>query len=342
MSRVGEDAAVVTMVRSGDEAAFSAMAERYRRQLHVHCYRMTGSFDEAEDLVQETMLRAWRSRTGFEGRSSFRNWLYRIATNACLNLIERSPRRITSPDVAPPTTDLSAPQKWSPELPWIQPYPDELLEPAAPAELEPESVAVARETIELVYLAAIQHLPARQRAVLILRDSLDWSAKETADLLDMTVPSVNSALHRARTTMRDALPHQKHDETRVTQPTTEERELLQRFMDAFESADAAALTAMLSKDARLMMPPALMWFDGRDAVMSLYNQLLGPNAFGDFKLVALAANRQPAAASYLRGKGKSEFRLAGLNVLRMEGGRIVEVTAFRPDICPGFDLPPRL
>ena len=335
---MGEDAAVVTTVRSGDEAAFSAMAERYRRQLHVHCYRMTGSFDDAEDLVQETMLRAWRSRAGFEGRSSFRNWLYRIATNACLSHVERSPRRITTPDVAPSADAANAAPKWAPELPWIQPYPDELLEPAAPGEQEPEAIATARETIELVYLAAIQHLPPRQRAVLILRDALDWSAKETAGLLDMTLPSVNSALHRARTTMRDALPHREEDEAKVVQPTTDERELLQRFMDAFENADAEALSRILRDDARLTMPPAVMWLRGRDAVMSLYGQLLGPQAFGDFKLVPIAANRQPAAISYIRAKGKSEYRLAGLNVLRMDGGKIAEITAFRPDICPGFEL----
>ena len=162
-------------------------------------------------------------------------------------------------------------------------------------------------------------------------------------MLDMSLPSVNSALHRARTTMRDALPrHGEADPRQVVQPTADERDLLQRFMDAFENADAAALTAILREDARLTMPPALMWFDGRAAVMSLYEQLLGPRAFGDFKLVGTAANRQPAAISYLRAKGKSDFRLAGLNVLRMAGGKIVEVTAFRPDICPGFDLPSRL
>ena len=339
---MGEDVGVVTMVRSGDEDTFSAMAEKYRRQLHVHCYRMTGSFDDADDLVQETMLRAWRSRSGFEGRSSFRNWLYRIATNVCLNLLERSPRRVTSPDVAPPTDDPRTTPKWAPELPWIQPYPDELLEPSAPGEEEPEAVVIARETIELVYLAAIQHLPPRQRAVLILRDALDWSAKETADLLEMTVPSVNSALHRARTTMRGTLPQGVEEDVSVVQPTADERDLLQRFMDAFEQADAAALTAILSEDARLTMPPALMWFDGRDSVMSLYAQLLGPQAFGDFKLVPTAANRQLAAVAYLRAKGKSEFRLAGLNVLRIEGGKIVDITSFRPDICPGFNLQPRL
>ena len=339
---MGEDDSVLTAVRSGDESSFGAITERYRRQLHVHCYRMTGSVDDAEDLVQETMLRAWRSRANFEGRSSFRNWLYRIATNACLNALERSPRRVTAPDVAPATEDPRSTPKWATELPWLQPYPDELLEPVAPHEAEPEAVVAARETIQLVYLAAIQHLPPRQRAVLILRDALDWSAKETADLLDMTLPSVNSALHRARMTMRDALPHEDEIDAPVTRPTDEEQALLRTFMDAFERADAAALASILREDARLTMPPALMWFDGRDSVMGLYRQLLGPDPFGDFKLVATAANRQPAAASYLRARGKSEYRLTGLNVLRIVDGAIAEVTAFRPDLCSAFHLPSSL
>ena len=337
-----ENSALLTAVRSGDESTFGAITEQYRRQLHVHCYRMTGSFDDADDLVQETLLRAWRSRASFEGRSSFRNWLYRIATNACLNALERSPRRITAPDVAPATADPRATPKWAPELPWLQPYPDQLLEPAAPHDAEPEAVVAARETIQLVYLAAIQHLPPRQRAVLILRDALDWSANETAELLDMTVSSVNSALHRARTTMRGALPQDAEAEAAVARPTDTEQALLQKFMEAFERADAAGLASILRADARLTMPPALMWFDGRDSVMTLYRQLLGPDSFGDFKLVATAANRQPAAAAYLRAHGKSAYRLTGLNVLRIHDSAIAEVTAFRPDLCSAFHLPSSL
>lgn len=163
-----EDSSVLSAVRGGDQVAFGAIAERYRRQLHIHCYRMLGSFDEAEDVVQETMLRAWRARASFEGRSSFRGWLYRIATNACLNVLDRSPRRVTAPDVVPATDDPRTTPKWDTEIPWIQPYPDLLLELAAPRESEPEEILVSRETIELVYLAAIQHLRPKQRAVLIL------------------------------------------------------------------------------------------------------------------------------------------------------------------------------
>lgn len=337
-----EEAAFVTEIQTGDQAAFSAIAEPYRRQLHIHCYRMLGSFDDAEDMVQETMLRAWRSRAGFEGRSSFRNWLYRSATNACLNTLERSPRRVMAYDVTPATDDPRTQPKWDPEIPWIQPYPDDLLEPPAPAEGEPEAMAISRETIELVYLAAIQHLPPRQRAVLILSDALEWSAKETADLLEMSVPSVNSALHRARSTMRDALPHRTDQNAAVERPTDEERHLLHQFMDAYERADASALTRLLREDARLTMPPGLLWFNGRDSMMRLYEMLLGPDGFGDFRMVPTAANRMPAAAAYLRARGKAEFRLAGLNVLRIEAGKIVEVTSFRPDLCVAFHLPTRL
>ena len=338
----GDGAALLAAIRDGDKASFGSLAEGYRRQLHVHCYRMVGSFDDAEDLVQETLLRAWRGRAAFEGRASFKNWLYRIATNACLNFLERTPRRVTAPDVAPPTADPTTQPRWAPELPWIQPYPDQLLEAAAPAEAEPESVAIARETIELVYLAAIQHLPLKQRAVLILCDALDWSAAECAELLDITVPAVNSALHRARTTMRAALPREPEQAGKRTAPSAEEMAVLQKFMDAFERADANAVSALLREDARLTMPPALMWFDGREAMLGLYRQLLGPDRFGDFRMVPVAANRQPAAVAYLRARGKAEYRLAGLNVIRVEDGRIAEVTSFRPDLCRAFQLPTRL
>jgi RNA polymerase sigma-70 factor, ECF subfamily len=230
-----EEAAVLAAVHGGDEVAFAALSERYRRQLHVHYYRMLGSVEDAEDLVQETFLRAWRGRAGFEGRSMLRTWLYRIATNACLNALERSPRRVLPQDVAAPVTtasDFSNPPStppWTPEIPWLQPYPDCLLEPsepAAPAESDPATVVVTRETIKLAYLAALHHLPPRQRAILILRDVLDWSAKETAALLDTTAQSVNSALQRAHTAIRTRVPAGRRDSAPITAPTDEERALL--------------------------------------------------------------------------------------------------------------------
>ena len=192
-----EDAALVAGVRAGDEAAFVALTEPYRRQLHLHCYRMLGSFDDAEDLVQETLLRAWKGRAGFEGRAMVRTWLYRIATNACLDLIESKSRRLQSIE-SPQAAD-------SYTVDWLQPYPDRLLDQIASSDSGPDALVIERETIELAYLAAIQHLPPRQRAILILRDALGWSAKETARLLEESVASVNSALHRARSSMRQRL-----------------------------------------------------------------------------------------------------------------------------------------
>jgi RNA polymerase sigma-70 factor, ECF subfamily len=338
-----EEAAVLAAVRAGDASAFTVLAERYRRQLHVHCYRMLGSFEDAEDLVQETLLRAWRARGRFQGRSLFRTWLYRIATNACLNALERHPRRILPPDVAPATDPASlephAEPVWAPELPWLQPYPDHLLERAAPSDTEPDAMVVSRETIELTYLAAIQHLPPRQRAILILRGALGWSAGETAALLETTLPSVNSALQRARSTMRARLPERRLDWAAVTEPTADEQAVLRRYMDAYERSDVAALVALLREDARQTMPPAPLWFDGREALAALNRQLLGPGSPGAFRYVATAANRQPAAACYLRRHGESEYRLEGLDVLRIEDGGIAEITTFTLELLPAFGLP---
>jgi RNA polymerase sigma-70 factor (ECF subfamily) len=308
---------------------------------------MLGSFDEAEDMVQETMLRAWRGRSSFEGRSQLRTWLYRIATNTCLNALERSPRRVMPPDLVPPVTadtDSSEAREappWRPELPWLQPYPDELLGPAAPSETEPDAEAVQRETIELTFLAALQHLPARQRAVLILSDVIGWSAKEVAGILESTVASVNSALQRARLTMRSQLPMGRQDWVTVKPRSGKEESVLRAFMDAWERADSALLTSLLAEDARWAMPPAALWFDGRPAIVKLY-ELYPIGWQGDFRMVPTAANRQPAAASYLRPTGESEYRLVAVNLLRVEEGKIAEVTTFAPELCRGFDLPPAL
>jgi RNA polymerase sigma-70 factor, ECF subfamily len=339
------EAAILGAVRAGDQPTFAALAERYRRQLHVHCYRMLGSFDDAEDLVQETLLRAWRGRASFAGRSLFRTWLYRIATNACLNALERAPRRVLPQDVAPPvtaTTDAAqarAQPAWAPEVPWLQPYPDHLLEPTAPSEDEPEARVIARETMELAFLAALQHLAPRQRAILILRDVLDWSAKETASLLETSVASVNSAHQRARATLQARRPIGRPDRTPLAVPTAGEREILQTFMDAWERADVAQLTGLLCEDARWAMPPAPLWFDGRAAIARLY-QLFPIDWQGRaFRMLPTAANCQPATAAYLRPASEATFRLAALHVLRVEDGAIAEVTTFAPQLCHGFELP---
>ena len=327
-----------------DESAFAALFERHRRELQVHCYRMLGSFEDSEDLVQETFLRAWRKRASFElgRRSSFRAWLYRIATNACLDVLRTRPRRVLPPQVGAATGDPAAPPSPPADLPWLQPYPDRLLEPIAPAEDEPGAVVVARETIELAFIAAIQHLPPRQRAVLILRGVLGWSAKDTASLLEASVDSVNSALQRARVTLRNRLGERRTEWARPSEPSDEERELLRRYVDAHERADVAALAELLREDARLTMPPHLTWYAGRKAILIAAQQGFDPE-FGDLRTAVAGANRQPAAAHYVRRPGESEYRPLALDVLRIEGGRVAEITSFVfPGLFPAFGLPPTL
>jgi RNA polymerase sigma-70 factor, ECF subfamily len=324
------------------ESAFAALLQRHRGELQVHCYRMLGSFEESEDLVQETFLRAWRKRATFgsDGRSSFRAWLYRIATNACLDVLRSRPRRVLAPQVA--AGDPAAPPSPPADLPWLQPYPDRLLEPIAPAEDEPGAVVVARETIELAFLAAIQHLPPRQRAVLILRDVLGWSAKDAASLLEASVASVNSMLQRARATLRDQLPERRTEWTRSSGPSEEERELLRRYVDAHERADVDALAELLRADARLTMPPHPTWYAGREAILIAARQGFDPE-FGRLRSVVAGANLQPAAAHYLRRPGESEYRPLALDVLRLEAGSVAEITSFVfPGLFPAFGLPPTL
>jgi RNA polymerase sigma-70 factor (ECF subfamily) len=325
------------------ESTFAALFERHRAELQVHCYRMLGSFEDAEDLVQETFLRAWRGRASFDAdpRFSFRAWLYRIATNACLDVLRSRPRRVLPPEVAPaadPTVRPSPPA----DLPWLQPYPDRLLEPTAPAEDEPGTVVVAKETIELAFIAAIQHLPPRQRAVLILRDVLGWPAKDTASLLEGSVPAVNSALQRARATIRDRLGERRMEWSRSAEASGEDRELLRRYVDAHERGDAAALAELLREDARLTMPPHAAWYEGREAILIASEKGFDPE-FGDLRTLAAAANRQPAAAHYLRQPGDPVYRPLALDVLQVERGLVAEITSFVfPGLFPAFGLPPAL
>jgi RNA polymerase sigma-70 factor (ECF subfamily) len=320
----------------GDD--FAVRLERHRAELQVHCYRMLGSLEDSEDLVQETFLRAWRGRASFgEGRGAFRAWLYKIATNACLDVLRRRPRRVMPHEVVEagdPNVDPPPPS----DLPWLQPYPDRLL---APAEDEPGAAVVARETIELTFLAAIQHLPPRQRAVLILRDVLGWSAKDTASLIEASVVSVNSALQRARASLRDQLG-ERTEWASSPEPSEEERELLQRYLDVHERADADGLAALLREDARLTMPPIPAWYLGRRAIVVASQKGFEPS-FGQLRGVAVGANRQPAVAYYLRAPGDSEYRPLAFDVLRIEGGLVAEITSFvNPELFPAFGLPPTL
>jgi RNA polymerase sigma-70 factor (TIGR02960 family) len=313
-----------------DESTFAQRVEPHRRELHVHCYRMLGSFDEAEDLVQETLLRAWRKWDTFDEQpdSSLRAWLYRIASNACIDAIRRRKRQVQS------LTSFD-------EMPWIQPYPDRLLDEVVAPESAPEVAVVSRETIELAYLAAMQLLPARQRAVLILRDVLGWSAAETAEMLDLTVASANSALQRARATLTAQSPVATARRA-TTGLSEDEQVLLARFIDAHERGDAAEAVAIARDDIRITMPPNTLRFDGIDGFAPLLARAFDVPTMGEWRLVPTAANRMPTAASYLRAPGDDTFRAFKFDVLRVVDGGIAEITTFGVRYFPAFGLPPTL
>ena len=292
----GEEPTVVQAVRAGTAEQFSTLAERHRRELRVHCYRMVGSFDEAEDLVQETFARAWRRRAGFEGRSTFRAWLYRIATNACLDAIKRTGRRVRTINL--PTLDDGPPS--FDEVPWLQPFPDTLMEhgPAG----DPDAAVVAKETIELAFLATVQHLPPRQRAVLILRDVLDWTPAETAEALGGTVTAVNSALQRARATLQRFGRSGRLAWSPVRPPTDEERRLLQQYMDAHARADAAAIIGLLGDDVRFSMPPEEIRYVGNVEVAAFFARSVQCRQPGRLAagrdLVPTASRRRPTTFAH--------------------------------------------
>jgi RNA polymerase sigma-70 factor (ECF subfamily) len=300
---------------------------------------MLGSFEEAEDLVQETLLRAWRGRAGFDRRALLSTWLHRIATNVCLTALARRPRRVMPPDLGPPTSEPPNEADATNEISWLQPYPDHLLDELASAEPEPGAAVVARESIELAYLAAIQHLTPRSRAILLMRDVLDWSAKETAALLETTETSVNSALRRARATLRKRLPSHPRDRPPAAVPGAEERAVLTRYMAAHDRGDLPALAALLREDARLIMPPYRGWYDGRETILRMAPLGFEPS-FGHLRGLPTGANRQPAVAWYLRRPGEATHRPLALDVLRVEDGVIAEITTFAsPDLFPTFGLP---
>src|SRR6476646_2293001 len=308
-----------------DEAGFTALAARHRRELHVHCYRMLASFEEAEDAVQETFLRAWRGRDGFDGGTMFRAWLYRVATNVCLDLLRVRSRRLSH------IRTLA-------EVPWLQPYPDQLLDEIAPTEDEPDSVVVERETIELAFLAAMQVLPPRQRAALIARDVLGWPASETATLLETSVAAANSALQRARATMQAHLPARRTDWS-AGEPSEAERALVASFIDAHERGDAALAISISAQDLRITMPPYPSLYEGLDVIGPLLERALSE---GDWRLLPTVANRMPTAASYLRAPGDTIHRPFKFDVLRVVDGLIAEITTFGPALFPQFGLPPTL
>jgi RNA polymerase sigma-70 factor (TIGR02960 family) len=311
----------------GDHASFTASVQCYHRELHVHCYRMLGSFEESEDLVQETFLRAWRGRETFEGRSSPRAWLYRIATNACLDALDKRPRAVSA----------------SGEVLWLQPYPDKLLEELPDAAEGPEAAVVSKETIELAYLVAIQRLAPLQRAVLILRDVLGCSARETADVLETTAPAVNSALQRARTAMKEHLPERRDEWPSGTDATAAERELVDRYVEYGETPDPLAFKRLFSEDLRFSMPPQPGVWEGRDTVVQCWiDGGFGSEAFGSMRCAVTRANRQPAVACYVRKPGEDRYTPLAIDVLRIVDGVVADIVVFDGSVFGWFGLPEAL
>ena len=306
---------------------------RFRGELVAFCYRMTGSAEEAEDLVQETYLRAWRSRAGFEGRSSERTWLYRIATNVCLTALERRGRRPMPAGLGGPEDDPAAAPVPGADVPWLRPLPDALL---APGSADPAAVAASRAGIRLAFVAALQYLSSRQRAMLILRDVLEWPAADVAELLGTTATAVNSGLRRARAQLAQAMPA----EDELSEPTDPElRTVLDRFSAAFENADVGLLAELLRQDVALEMPPLKTWFAGREAVTRFFGGIPQFAAAGRFRLIPAAANGQPAFAVYVRDTDGA-FHSHALTVLSVTAAGIARIVTFLdPHLATSFGLP---
>jgi RNA polymerase sigma-70 factor (ECF subfamily) len=334
MTAPSEITAVEAAVRAGDEAAFNALAERHRRELLVHCYRMLGSFQDAEDAVQDALLRAWRYRESLKDGAPLRPWLYRVATNSCFDAIGRDPRRSTLASRAESEGAAPGPS----EVAWLQPFPDARFESPAPREAEPDALVLSRENIELAFMTMIQLLTPQQRAALILRDVLGWSAQETADLLETSLAAANSALQRARASMRVLKP--KPEWPAGVDATAAERELLRKYVAACEAPDIAGFASLIREDVVMRMPPQPEITVGREAILRhMVDAGFGTEAFGRLRCVTTRANRQPAVACYVLGKDDTSYRALAVDVLRIEEGLVSEILTFGPEVFESLGLP---
>jgi RNA polymerase sigma-70 factor (ECF subfamily) len=317
------------------ELDFEEATAGFRRELLAHCYRMTGSPSEAEDLVQETYLRAWRSYGGFEGRASLRTWLHRIATNVCLTALEGQQRRPLPTGLGAPSTTAADPLDERSEVPWLGPLPDAMLGPADPAD-----AVVEQDSVRLAFVAALQHLPARQRAVLVLRDVLRWSAAEVAEALETTVPAVNSALQRAHASLAQAAPDREHSSASDLDAT--QRAMLETYVDAFWRKDVAGIARLLTEDAVWEMPPFAGWYQGPENIAALVDTHC-PGGPGDMPMLPTTCNGQPAFGLYLREEGTDRFLPFQLQVLELDGERVAHVVVFfDPDAFARTGLPAEL
>ncbi|HEX2087306.1 MAG TPA: sigma-70 family RNA polymerase sigma factor [Solirubrobacteraceae bacterium] len=312
--------------RGGDQEAFRQLVEPYRGELHAHCYRMLGSVYDAEDALQDALLRAWKGLPRFEGRSSLRSWLYTIATNTCLNEIAKRPKRILPLDYGPATDPHTGPGEPLIESVWVEPYPDEALS-LGDGLAGPDARYELRESVELAFVVALQHLPASQRAVLILREVLGFSAAEVAEMLDTSVASVNSALQRARKAVEERVPEQSQQETLRALGDEKVRELVERYVRAWEENDVDTVVSMLTEDAAISMPPLASWFGPRD-VFEEFMRLWPLSGAWRWKTLVTTANGQPAIGFYAWDDDAGAYLPFALNVLTFRGDRVADVVAF--------------
>jgi len=326
-----DEATFIAAARSDDTTRFALITERHRRELQVHCYRMLANYEDAQDMTQETFLRAWNKRESFRGHAALRTWLYRIATNACLDFLEKRNDRTPLPAELPGAAL---------EVQYLQPYPDRMLPE------DPQESVVARETIELAFIVAVQHLPPRQRAVFILRDVLGWPASKAADALELTVASVTSALQRARVTMREQLPDRRLDwrSPATHELSNDERGVVRSYIDAHERNDLDGLMSLLRDDLRFaMLPdPGTLIMTAEDAVDGWVSGGLFQHGYDDWRCITTTVNRMPAAVLYLRTPDGPEYRLFTIAVLHIVDGKIAELTGFDATDKPWLGLPPTL